>query len=58
MSVTHELSGKIDTIISRNKEIFDVSLRNTKEADKISDVSQNTKDQADKLQNELLKFKT
>ena len=58
MSVTHELSGKIDTIISRNKEIFDVSLRNTKEADKISDVSQNTKDQADKLQNELSKFKT
>ena len=49
---------KIDGMISHNQKIFDVSLSNTKEADKIAEVSQNTKNQADKLQKELSKFRT
>jgi len=60
MDYTNEVSNtlKIDGMISHNQKIFDVSLSNTKEADKIAEVSQNTKNQADKLQKELSKFRT
>ena len=56
--ITQEVSKKIDTIINSNKEIFNVGQRNIQEVDKIVDISHNTKDQAQKLHQELSQFKT
>ena len=56
--VAHELSKKVDSMILRNKEISEVSAQNSQEVDKIVDTTQNTKNQADKLKEELAKFRT